>query len=70
MPLNTPYIPGNGLNHFVSALSPGGWGTTQLFGGTGSPVGIIKPTTTFAIYIQSDSSPPGLIWEWYDGQWH
>lgn len=39
-------------------------------GGTGSPVGVVTPSSSYALYIQTDSVPPGQIWEWYGGAWH
>ena len=47
-----------------------GGGTKQVFAGTGSPVGIVTPTADAAFYTQTDSTPPGLVWQWYGGVWH
>lgn len=48
------------------ALASGGGGT---LGGTGAPTS--TPTASYALYIQTDSTPnPGLLWEWYGGAWH
>ena len=49
-------------------LAGGSGGGTS--GGNGSPVGVITPTSSHAFYIQDDSTPPGLIWEWFGGAWH
>jgi hypothetical protein len=38
--------------------------------GNGSPSGVIHPTSSCSLYIQLDSMPPGLIWEYYNGAWH
>jgi hypothetical protein len=46
-------------------------GVTRVFAGTGSPVDVIYPSDESAIlYTQTDSVPPGLIWQYYDGAWH
>ena len=52
--------------------STGGGGTAaiQVFTGTGSPVGVVFPTTEAAFYTQQDSTPPGLVWSYYAGAWH
>lgn len=36
--------------------------------GTGAPA--FTPTSGTALWIQTDSVPPGLIWEYYNGAWH
>lgn len=53
----------------VVDLDPGSGGS---FNGGGSSSGIGAPTasTTGNIYIQTDSDPPGLLWEYYSGAWH
>lgn len=48
----------------------GGGGGGGTLGGTGSPVGVVTPTSSFSFFIQTDSVPPGLVWEWYGGAWH
>ena len=42
----------------------------QVFAGTGSPVGVVFPTTDAALYTQTDSTPAGVVWSYYDGVWH
>lgn len=44
-------------------------GTLGVFGGNGSPVGVVIPTTAAALYVQFDSDPPYIVWVW-DGSWH
>lgn len=39
-----------------------------IFSGTGAPG--FTPVVQNAIYIQTDSAPPGLIWQYYNGSWH
>ena len=50
----------------ASACAGGSGGGTN--GGTGVPTA--TPSTPYALYIQTDSVPPGLIWEYYNGAWH
>lgn len=54
----------------VYILCNGGAGGGGTLGGTGAPTGVITPSSDYALYIQTDSVPPGLIWEWYGGVWH
>jgi len=44
----------------------------EVFGGNGSPVGVVvpDPSLSFALYIQTDSSPAGQLWQFYSGGWH
>ena len=44
-------------------------GQISTFTGTGSPVGVIFPTVASAFYTQTDSDPPGQIWNWWGGSW-
>lgn len=44
--------------------------TSSVLSGNGSPVGVITPAAISAFYIQKDSTPPGIIWAWYDSAWH
>ena len=53
-----------------SQPAPGSAASAQIFTGTGSPVGVIFPTTSAAFYTQQDSTPPGLVWSYYSGAWH
>ena len=46
----------------------GGGGAQDVFTGTGNPT--VTPSTSAALYIQQDSIPPGIIWQWYGGVWH
>lgn len=48
----------------------GGGGVTGVYSGAGSPSGVITPAGTSAIYIQTDSTPPGIEWQYYGGAWH
>lgn len=57
------------LQQIVINGSTGGGGSGGTFGGNGSPVGVVFPTSAFAFYIQADSVPPGLVWEYYNGAW-
>lgn len=50
----------------ASACAGGSGGGTN--GGTGVPTS--TPSTPYALYIQTDSVPAGLIWEYYSGAWH
>lgn len=36
--------------------------------GTGAPT--FTPATGCCLYIQTDSIPPGTIWQYYSGSWH
>jgi len=36
--------------------------------GTGAPS--TAPSGGAGFYIQTDSTPPGVIWEYYGGAWH
>ncbi|HUD75823.1 MAG TPA: hypothetical protein VMQ76_12185 [Terracidiphilus sp.] len=56
-----------------SPSSGGGGGSAtpiSAFTGNGSPVGVVTPSAMAAFYTQKDSSPPGLVWSWYDDAWH
>jgi hypothetical protein len=48
----------------------GGSGGGGVTAGNGAPTS--TPTSSGALYIQQDSVPAGLIWEWYGspGSWH
>lgn len=46
-----------------------GGGTSGVTSGNGSPVGIVS-AANYTLYVQKDSTPPGVIW-WSDGAtWH
>ena len=45
----------------------GGSSSKQMFSGTGSPVGVISPTTSEALYFQTDT---GQWWAFFSGVWH
>jgi hypothetical protein len=49
-------------------------GDTQVFSGTGSPEGVITPTTDTAIYFRLDATTGfpdgGEMWSYYSGAWH
>lgn len=45
----------------------GGVGAQEVFFGNGSPVGVVIPTATNAIYGDKDT---GNLWWWYDATWH
>ena len=49
-------------NQIVSA------GSGCLTCGTGAPTSV--PTGGCCLYIQTDSIPPGTIWQYYSGAWH
>jgi hypothetical protein len=51
-----------------SQITGGGGGGGGVTGGTGQPSA--NPGTSYAVYIQTDSVPPGLLWQWYLGGWH
>lgn len=53
------------VKELIATNTGGGGGTA---GGTGAPTS--TPTSQYALYIQTDSVPPGQIWEWYSGSWH
>lgn len=46
----------------------GGVGGGNVTTGNGAPTS--TPGSSAAIYLQQDSVPPGVIWEWYGGAWH
>lgn len=69
--LNSPALMGLAELALLAQIVTGGTGSGGgTLGGTGSPVGVVTPSSAFAFYIQTDSAPPGLIWEWYGGAWH
>jgi hypothetical protein len=39
------------------------------YAGPGSPVGVIFPTVSSAFYTQTDTDPPGQVWNWYNNSW-
>lgn len=39
------------------------------YAGPGSPVGVIFPTVSSAFYTQTDSDPPGIVWNWFNNSW-
>lgn len=45
-----------------------GAGVQYIYSGAGAPVA--PPAGAEAIYIQTDSVPPGLYWSYYGGAWH
>lgn len=46
-----------------------GGGSAKLTSGNGSPVGVVDPAA-YILYVQKDSTPPGINW-WSDGaNWH
>lgn len=49
-------------------------GPTEVFSGTGSPAGVVFPTTDTAIYFQMDATngfpDGGMMWSYYSGAWH
>lgn len=57
----------------LNQIAGGGSGVSNfggVTGGTGAPTS--TPSSAYAIYIQTDSAPPGQLWEWYGspGSWH
>jgi len=52
----------------ISANGTGGAPGGGVTAGTGAPSS--TPTSSGALYIQTDSIPAGQIWEWYSGAWH
>lgn len=55
--------PGFGVDAAVTSSSGGG-----ITSGAGAPTS--TPSSGSGIYIQTDSVPPGLQWEYYSGAWH
>jgi hypothetical protein len=54
------------LNQIASGGSIGGGGSVTC--GTGVPTS--TPSSGCGYYTQTDSIPPGLIWQYYNGAWH
>lgn len=55
----------------LQLLCSGGGGGASGGGvtaGAGAPSSV--PASGAALYIQTDSVPPGIIWEYYSGTWH
>lgn len=56
------------LVKMVKTAGGGGGGGGGVTAGNGAPVA--APASGAGIYIQQDSVPPGLLWEYYSGAWH
>ena len=78
-PVGTTYVDTTSGDLWVKQTGTGntGWvlatsvaAATGVFAGNGDPTGVVVPTTAGAIYVQIDSDPPGIIWEFYSGAWH
>jgi len=50
-------------------LCNGGAGQ-QVFAGKGAPSASLVPANGAGYYTQIDSTPPGIIFEYYNGSWH
>lgn len=48
------------------ALSASGLGV-QIYSGSGSPVGVVTPTSAVAVYFDTDD---GTQYNWYSSAWH
>lgn len=55
------------LCEIKDALAGGITGVTGVYSGVGSPVGVVTPTGTAAVYFDTSD---GTQWNYYSGAWH